>query len=159
MCRNCQSRRSSRSIVATLPRRRPACVMLYAEAVAFRGYLKEGRLLKLAEVQAEVPLVAVEEYLGGVLDFTGELLRYSIFRATERNIEAVQNCKDLVEGLMEAFMEFDMRNGQLRKKYDSLKYTLSKMENTLYELSLTASGLRKDIGREDDMVAHGTGED
>eukprot|EP00803_Ostreobium_quekettii_P000166 evm.model.scf_1883.3 EVM.evm.TU.scf_1883.3 scf_1883:11343-14020(-) len=131
----------------------------YAEAVAFRGYLKEGRLLKLAEVQAEVPLVAVEEYLGGVLDFTGELLRYSIFRATERNIEAVQNCKDLVEGLMEAFMEFDMRNGQLRKKYDSLKYTLSKMENTLYELSLTASGLRKDIGREDDMVAHGTGED
>ena len=34
-------------------------------------------------------------------------------------------------------MQFDLRNGALRKKYDTLKYTLKKLENTLYELSLT----------------------
>jgi hypothetical protein len=36
-----------------------------------------------------------------------------------------------------------IRNGSLRKKYDALKYTLKKMENTLYELSLTESGVFK----------------
>jgi hypothetical protein len=34
-------------------------------------------------------------------------------------------------------VQFDLRNGSLRKKYDSLKYTLKKMETTLYEMSLT----------------------
>lgn len=34
-------------------------------------------------------------------------------------------------------MQFDFRNGALRKKFDALKYTLKKMETTLYEQSLT----------------------
>lgn len=34
-------------------------------------------------------------------------------------------------------MQFDLRNGALRKKFDALKYTLKKMETTLYEMSLT----------------------
>ena len=40
-------------------------------------------------------------------------------------------------------MQFDLRNGAIRKKYDSLKYTLRKMENTLYELSLAEAGFKK----------------
>ena len=39
---------------------------------------------------------------------------------------------------MGIFLKFDFRNGALRKKYDGLKYTLRKMENTLYELSLSS---------------------
>lgn len=34
-------------------------------------------------------------------------------------------------------VQFDFRNGNIRKKFDSLKYTLKKMETTLYEQSLT----------------------
>lgn len=36
-----------------------------------------------------------------------------------------------------ARVQFDFRNGALRKKFDGLKYTLKKMETTLYEQSLT----------------------
>ena len=43
----------------------------------------------------------------------------------------------------EADVQFDLRNGAIRKKYDSLKYTLRKMENTLYELSLAEAGFKK----------------
>eukprot|EP00891_Asterochloris_glomerata_P000017 jgi/Astpho2/17/gw1.00001.52.1_t len=75
-------------------------------------------------------------YLGGVLDFAGELNRFAVARATVRDMEAVQQCRDLVDGLMGQFLQFDIRNGSLRKKFDSLKYTLRKLENTLYELSL-----------------------
>lgn len=109
----------------------------YAEAVVFRCYLTEGRLMR----QGEVELAEVEEYLGGVLDFTGELGRLSIAQATRRDEAAVQKARDLTETIMGQFLQFDLRNGSLRKKYDALKYTLKKMENTLYELSLTKAGL------------------
>lgn len=65
----------------------------------------------------------------------------------------VRKCRDLVDALMGIFLRFDFRNGALRKKYDSLKYTLKKMENTLYELSLTSAAAkrsREDAGMEED---------
>jgi hypothetical protein len=58
-----------------------------------------------------------------------------------RDKEAVQRARDLVEALQGQFLRFDLRNGALRKKYDALKYTMRKMEQILYELSLTEAGL------------------
>ncbi|EEH58942.1 uncharacterized protein MICPUCDRAFT_25708, partial [Micromonas pusilla CCMP1545] len=93
----------------------------YAEAVVFEHFL---------------PRCDRDEYLGGILDFTGELNRYCISKATVRDVAEVRKCRDVVDALMGIFLKFDFRNGALRKKYDALKYTLKKMENTLYELSL-----------------------
>ena len=42
-------------------------------------------------------------------------------------------------------MQFDLRNGGIRKKYDSLKYTVKKLENTLYELSLAEAGFKPEM--------------
>lgn len=109
----------------------------YAEAVILRVYLREGRLA----TRAEVKLAAAEEYLGGVLDFTGELNRFAVARATARDTDAVRRARDLVEALQGQFLAMDLRNGQLRKKYDALKYCLKRLEQTLYELSLTEHGL------------------
>ena len=47
------------------------------------------------------------------------------------------------QGIAAAVLQFDLRNGSIRKKYDSLKYTLRKMENTLYELSLAEAGYKR----------------
>ena len=44
-------------------------------------------------------------YLGGVLDFTGELNRYAIAKATVRDVAEVQLCRDIVEGLMGEFLQ------------------------------------------------------
>lgn len=79
------------------------------------GYLVEGRLLRTNELGLELE---AEEYLGGVLDFTGELNRFAVTRATVRDVAAVQKAADLVDGLMGMFLMFDFRNGNLRKKYD-----------------------------------------
>eukprot|EP00892_Ulva_mutabilis_P003662 jgi/Ulvmu1/1668/UM114_0041.1 len=105
----------------------------WAEGRIFQVFLQEGRVPRLDEL----PLVNRDEFLGGVLDFTGELNRYAVARATARDIPAVQRCRDVVDTLMGVFLEFDFRNGALRKKFDALKYTLKKMETTLYEQSLT----------------------
>ena len=44
-------------------------------------------------------------YLGGVLDFTGELNRYAIARATVRDAVEVQRCRDLVDTLLGLFLQ------------------------------------------------------
>jgi predicted translin family RNA/ssDNA-binding protein len=49
-------------------------------------------------------------YLGGVLDFTGELNRYAVARATERDMAAVQRCRDVVDALMGVFLEVPGRS-------------------------------------------------
>lgn len=53
-------------------------------------------------------------YLGGVLDFTGELNRYAVARATARDVPAVQRARDVVDALQGQFLQMDLRNGALR---------------------------------------------
>lgn len=120
-----------------------------------RVYLSEGRV----PARSEVKLADTEEYLGGVLDFTGELNRIAVARATVRDKAAVQRARDATESLQGQFLRFDLRNGALRKKYDALKYTLKKLENTLYELSLTEAGLAAKPEDVPEVDAGGVGED
>ena len=103
-----------------------ACLEEYVEAKCFEAYLQESVLLPFAAV---TPFqVAYPEYIGGVIDFTGELVRYAIARATVRDEEEVKKARSLVQLIAEELVEFDFRNGSLRKKYDSLKYNLQKLE-------------------------------
>ena len=121
----------------------------YAEAAIFAHFIRTGKILP----SSELPRCDRDEYLGGVLDFTGELNRYCIAKATARDVDEVRKCRDVVDALTGIFLKFDFRNGVLRKKYDGLKYTLKKMENTLYELSLTSAAAkrsREDAGLDDD---------
>lgn len=112
------------------------------KSIATPSQLNESFAASASSKNLATPPVSLtsEEYLGGLLDMTGELQRYSIARATERDIEEVKRCKLAVEAIFEQFLQFDLRNGALRKKYDGLKYTLKKMEATCYELSLASSG-------------------
>ncbi|GFH14676.1 translin-like protein [Haematococcus lacustris] len=74
---------------------------MYAEAQAFLYFLREGRLV----AAKELPLVEPEEYLGGILDMTGELNRYAVLRATARDTAAVARCRDLVDSMMGKFLQ------------------------------------------------------
>jgi predicted translin family RNA/ssDNA-binding protein len=126
----------TQSLLQTYPSMRQGALSFameeYVQAFLYKVFLVEGRLAK----SSEVPLVEPEEYLAGVLDFTEELSRYAIQRATLRDNAAVQKCREVVDGILGQFLQFDLRNSSLRRKYDGLKYTLKKLENTLYELSL-----------------------
>lgn len=104
----------------------------YAEARIFKHYLEHGCLL----TSTAMPLATRDEYLGGLLDFTGELNRHAVLRATARDVPAVKRARDVVDAIFGAMLQFDLRNGPARKKFDSLKYTLKKLESLLYELQL-----------------------
>ncbi|GMF23009.1 unnamed protein product [Phytophthora fragariaefolia] len=124
----------------------------YAEAKSFCYYLDTKRLLP----RRDVPVVQKNEYLGGVIDFTGEkntnvelscvpgvsscpprarsfstigeLVRYAVVKATARDVEEVKRCKAMVEAISGELIQFDFRKGPLRRKFDAVKYNLRKLE-------------------------------
>ena len=65
----------------------------YAEAAIFAHFVRTGTILP----SASLPRCDRDEYLGGVLDFTGELNRYCVARATVRDVDAVTKCRDVVD--------------------------------------------------------------
>ena len=112
----------------------------YVEACAFLFFIKTGKLLPYKEV----PDLEPEEYLGGLSDLTGELMRYAVIQATKRNHKAVQDVRDLIDGIYGQFVQFDFRNSELRKKYDSIKYNLQKVENVLYDMALNPRAVKEE---------------
>ncbi|RHZ12954.1 hypothetical protein DYB31_000398 [Aphanomyces astaci] len=124
----------------------------YAEAQCFLHFLEHGTLVSIDKLHS----VEREEYLSGVVDFTGEVGRYAVAQATKRDVAQVETCRDIVEAISG---EFSFRNGPLRKKYDSLKYNLKKLENTLYELSLVPSGGRPFELKADEPLPPGANDD
>ena len=79
------------------------------------------------------------EYLGALLDFCGEMNRWAVQQACARDKEAVLKCRDLALQIQAEFLQLDLRNGGLRRKYDALKYTVRNLERVLYDLTLSPS--------------------
>lgn len=107
-----------------------ACEEL-AEAATFLHYHKTGELLSFNGLG-----ITPEEYLGGLADLTGELGRRAVILATDRKADEVKKIKEFTETIYGEFVKFDFRNGDLRRKYDSIKYNLQKMERVLYDLEM-----------------------
>ncbi len=60
-------------------------------------------------------------------------------------------CRDLLTALNGKLLEFDFRNGALRRKYDGVKWGVRRMEDLLYELSVV--GVLPRVGGDDAAAA------
>jgi predicted translin family RNA/ssDNA-binding protein len=70
-------------------------------------------------------IVTDEEYLGGAcMGLCQDLSRYAMGRACARDVDSVQQARDLVNQILDYLLQFDFRNGNLRRKYDGTKYAL-----------------------------------
>ncbi|MDP7506717.1 MAG: hypothetical protein QF362_04730, partial [Candidatus Woesearchaeota archaeon] len=75
-----------------------------------------------------------EDYLLGLCDLTGELGRRAVSLATKREFKEVELIKDTVEEIYGEFLKFNLRNSQLRRKSDSIKWNLKKLEEIMYDI-------------------------
>ena len=108
----------------------------YVRFNAFNHFLETGKLIPPSDCEYATD----EEYLAGAcMSLCQDLSRYSQGRAIERDVESVTSARNLVRGILDYLMEFDFRNGPLRRKYDGTKYALKAIETILYELSVTGS--------------------
>jgi len=102
----------------------------YAEAKLFAYYLKNKKVVDIRNKQIDADI-----YIGGLCDFTGELVRLAVRRATDKNYKEVKEIKRTIEGVMHNLIQLDL-TGYLRTKFDQCKNNLRKIEEITYELSL-----------------------
>lgn len=103
----------------------------YVEAAAFYEFAETGKLLQRGRLG-----VSAEHYIAGLCDLSGEIVRKAINAAINDDAKTVVAAKKFVENLYYGLLQFDLRNGELRKKFDGLKYDLKKMEDLLLSLKL-----------------------
>lgn len=112
----------------------------YVRYKAYIHFLETGGLVKQSSLS---DMLTDEEYLSGIITFNRDLARYAVGRATERDVNSVQLARDLVSKVLDHLMQYDFRNGPLRRKYDGVKYSLKTCETILYELSVTGCDIPK----------------
>jgi|TARA_Y100000310_G_C20628574_1_gene787322 translin len=100
----------------------------YVEAFAYYGFIKNKKIPSFSSLK-----VAGKDYLMGICDLSGELARKAVTIA-HKNPKEVKKIKDLVEDIFGEFLKFNLRNSELRKKSDSIKWNLKKLEEVTYDI-------------------------
>jgi len=108
-----------------------AAMQEYAEAYLFYTYATQGKLASKKQIGA-----SADDYLMGLCDFTGEMARRAVLQGGKKNISEVESIRKIVEMTHGELLKFNFRNGELRKKYDSVKWNLKKIEEIMYDLSV-----------------------
>ena len=119
-----------------------------AEAVLFERWLmavgasssageSEGPLVHLGDEGLLGADLQASEYLGGVCDLVGEVGRYAVRRATDRDAPAIREALSTAVAVQTALLLLGgAAPRSLSKKTDALRTSVRKMETLLYELSL-----------------------
>ena len=103
----------------------------YVEAIAFYEFVKNGRIPTRASLG-----VSAEDYLSGLCDLTGELVRKAIYDVIHKKFDEAEKIKELVHEIYGEFLKLHLRNGELRKKSDSIKWNLKKLEEVMYDVEM-----------------------
>jgi len=103
----------------------------YVEAVCFYEFLRNNKIPTRTLLKVDT-----ENYLMGLCDLTGELMRKAVKAVIKKKFDYASKIKDLVEELYGEFLKFDLRNSELRKKSDSIKWNLQKLEDLMYNISV-----------------------
>ncbi|MBI2657917.1 hypothetical protein HYX08_04455 [Candidatus Woesearchaeota archaeon] len=103
----------------------------YVEAVAFYEFVKNNKIPTKASLG-----VSAEDYLSGICDLTGELVRKAIYEVIHKKFDEAEKIKELVHDIYGEFLKLHLRNGELRKKSDSIKWNLKKLEEVMYDISM-----------------------
>ncbi len=107
-----------------------AALQEWVESYSYFVFVKENRLLKRSEAGVEV-----DDYLLGLADLSGELTRRAVLLSIEKNSFEVRKIAFFVNALLGEFLDFDFRNGELRKKTDQIRWNLQKIEELLVRIS------------------------
>jgi translin len=103
----------------------------FVEALVFYNILAEGRVPPAKELG-----VHDEDYLSGLCDLTGEVVRKAVLDAINGRYDEVKKVHAFVEEIYGEFLGLDLRNGELRKKSDSIKWNLKRLDDLLYDIAV-----------------------
>ncbi|KAM0261860.1 hypothetical protein ACHAQJ_002063 [Trichoderma viride] len=116
-----------------------------------------GRLLTLEEVGAifSVPTnlkdrdafhLTIEEYLLSLVDLTQDLSRLATNSVTLGDFQLPLTISAFVKDLFAGFQLLNLKNDIIRKRADSVKYEVKRVEDVVYDLSLRGLIERPSVG-------------
>ncbi|KAJ7095874.1 Translin [Mycena belliarum] len=114
-------------------------------AAALIEYLRDGSLLSLPRASEILGIqeewkdrfsLPVEDYLHGLISMVNELSRYVVNAVTLGNYEEPMRISNFVKDIFSGFTMLNLKNDSLRRRFDSLKYDLKKIEEVVYDVSL-----------------------
>ena len=105
-------------------------VQEFVEAVCYYEFVKNKKIPSAKELKVDT-----EYYLLGLCDLTGELVRKAINSAINNDYDQALFIKKFVNDLYNELMLFEFRN-ELRKKFDSIKYDLKKLDELALGIKL-----------------------
>merc|ERR1712080_721221 len=88
----------------------------------------------------------IEEYLIGLCHLSNELSRLSVNCVTSEDYSRPVRIAGFLSSLHSGFRLLNLKNDNLRKKFDGIKYDLKKVEEVVYDLSIR--GLNKHVEEE-----------
>ena len=100
----------------------------YVEAILYYEFVKSGKLPDLK--------VLAEHFILGLSDLPGELVRRAVYLAGKGEVEKVKKIRDEVDAIYGEMLKFDFRDNEIRRKVDSIKYELRKLEDLVLDLKL-----------------------
>ncbi|PYI05629.1 Translin [Aspergillus sclerotiicarbonarius CBS 121057] len=152
----------------------------FIEALSFHHYLTTQTLITLPEVQAHLPpqiLVTEEDYLLGLFDLTGEMMRFAVTALSAGNADTSTGGEEGGEGAVGLGEEHrgivvdlrDMRSGfeglsvprrhvmfkDMGKKVDVMQGSVEKVERAAY--GILVRGRERPKGWRPDLVVAGGG--
>ncbi|KAK5657341.1 hypothetical protein OQA88_3406 [Cercophora sp. LCS_1] len=106
-----------------------------------------GRLLKLEDIGQVfgVPVnlkdqdafhITIEDYLLGLIAIVEDLSRLAMNSVTLGDYDIAVRISSFIKDLHAGFQVLNLKNDILRKRVDSIKYSLKKAEDVVYDLSL-----------------------
>jgi len=106
------------------------CSEEFIEANLFYGFIKNNEVGLDTKIK-----FSFDDYLGGVSDLTGELLRKAIQLATRGEYKQLETYHQAMENILGELIKHDF-TGKLRMKYDAAKRNLKRMEEVMYEIKI-----------------------
>ncbi|MFH0978130.1 MAG: hypothetical protein V1837_02390 [Candidatus Woesearchaeota archaeon] len=103
----------------------------FVEAMCFYEFVANKKIPTPKELGVED-----ENYLLGLCDLTGELVRKAVMDGINKDFNSANEIHELVQEIYEEFLKFDLRNGELRKKADSIKWNLKRLDDLLYDVAM-----------------------
>ncbi|MBU1131980.1 hypothetical protein KKC32_01850 [Patescibacteria group bacterium] len=107
-----------------------AAVEEFVEAKLFLDFYLERDLDEIKDFNIEA-----DEYIGGLSDTTGEIIRMMVIWTTKKEIEKVKKANEAVHNIIHELMQYNFI-GYLRTKFDQSKNNLRKAEEILYDISI-----------------------
>jgi len=103
----------------------------YVEALCYYHFIKDNKIPTTTSLNVDN-----ENYLMGLCDLTGELVRKAVNSVIKKDFRQAVEIKDLVDEVYGEFLKFNLRNSELRRKSDQIKWNLKKLEDVVFELKL-----------------------